>query len=226
MIGPNGAANQPVSTWSTGSCLPDGGRVLSKAEISWVSHRTKSGASASDAFQIAATFGSMKVVETVQMALIARERLVYRMWRRADRPDTTRRWRCWRASAWPNRPNVLRRSGLWRRQAGRTCIALANRPNSSDGRTDRRHGRKERNKVDGADARTGPREQYRRVLFTEHSMDVVFGYADRLIVLARQADRRRRQNTVRENPRVRSVFRLRPRRGNELMGARSSAFPT
>jgi branched-chain amino acid transport system ATP-binding protein len=45
------------------------------------------------------------------------------------------------------------------------------------------------------------------VLFTEHSMDVVFGYADRLIVLARGkliADGDRQ--SVRDDPRVREVY--------------------
>jgi branched-chain amino acid transport system ATP-binding protein len=45
------------------------------------------------------------------------------------------------------------------------------------------------------------------VLFTEHSMDVVFAYADKLIVLARgkligEGD----AQTVRNDPRVREVY--------------------
>ena len=43
----------------------------------------------------------------------------------------------------------------------------------------------ERNDADGADASSWCVERGMAVLFTEHSMDVVFAYADRMIVLAR-----------------------------------------
>ena len=66
--------------------------------------------------------------------------------------------------------------------------------------------RKERNEL-MALTRELAHENNIGVLFTEHSMDVVFGYADRLIVLARgkliaEGDK----NAVRENPRVREVY--------------------
>jgi len=45
------------------------------------------------------------------------------------------------------------------------------------------------------------------VLFTEHSMDVVFAYADKLIVLARgKLIREGDAETVRNDPRVREVY--------------------
>ena len=51
------------------------------------------------------------------------------------------------------------------------------------------------------------REQQIAVLFTEHSMDVVFGYADRIVVLARgQLIAQGTPVEVRENPKVQAVY--------------------
>jgi branched-chain amino acid transport system ATP-binding protein len=48
------------------------------------------------------------------------------------------------------------------------------------------------------------------VLFTEHSMDVVFAFADRMIVLARgKLIAQGKGDAVRDNPKVREVY-LRP----------------
>jgi branched-chain amino acid transport system ATP-binding protein len=45
------------------------------------------------------------------------------------------------------------------------------------------------------------------VLFTEHSMDVVFGYADRMIVLARgKLIAAGKPDVIRDDPRVRDVY--------------------
>ena len=51
------------------------------------------------------------------------------------------------------------------------------------------------------------REQQIAVLFTEHSMDVVFGYADRIVVLARgQLIAEGTPVSVRETPKVQAVY--------------------
>ncbi len=61
------------------------------------------------------------------------------------------------------------------------------------------------------------------VLFTEHSMDVVFAYADRIIVLARgRADRRRRcRGDSRQCPGAGGLFRHR----QDLRGSRAMSEP-
>ena len=85
MIGPNGAGKSTCFNMVNGQLAPDGGRVLLDGRniVGLAPHEIwRLGVGRT--FQIAATFGSMKVVENVQMALIARERLVYRMWRRAE----------------------------------------------------------------------------------------------------------------------------------------------
>ena len=51
------------------------------------------------------------------------------------------------------------------------------------------------------------RERNMAVLFTEHSMDVVFAYADRIIVLARgQLIAEGTPDAVRHNPEVQAVY--------------------
>ncbi len=209
MIGPNGAGKSTCFNMVNGQLAPDGGRVLLDGRniVGLAPHEIwRLGVGRT--FQIAATFGSMKVVENVQMALIARERLVYRMWRRAE------------STGHEEALALLARVGM-AEQAERPCgvlaygdvkrvelaIALANRPKLllMDEPT-AGMARKERNEL-MALTRELAHENNIGVLFTEHSMDVVFGYADRLIVLARgkliaEGDK----NAVRENPRVREVY--------------------
>jgi branched-chain amino acid transport system ATP-binding protein len=51
------------------------------------------------------------------------------------------------------------------------------------------------------------REQRIAVLFTEHDMDVVFGYADRVIVLDRgRIIAEGSPDAIRANPRVQAVY--------------------
>ena len=50
------------------------------------------------------------------------------------------------------------------------------------------------------------RERTMGVLFTEHDMDVVFGHADRLLVLNRGTDRRWKPESVRANAEVQPVY--------------------
>ena len=137
-------------------------------------------------FQIAATFGSMTVAENVQMALIAHNGEIYRLWRPAPRII---------ASA---RIDLLHQVGM-AEAADRACrelaygdvkrvelaIALANDPRlllmdePTAGMAPR-----ERNDLIALVKRLVV-ERGISVLFTEHSMDVVFAFADRIIVMAR-----------------------------------------
>ena len=209
MIGPNGAGKSTCFNMVNGQLRPDAGRVLLDGrDIVGLPPHAVWRLGVGRTFQIAATFGSMKVVENVQMALISRERRVYSMWR----PAATHA----RAEAMA----LLDRVGMGE-QAQRPCgvlaygdikrvelaIALANRPKlllmdePTAGMAP-----KERNAL-MALTRELAHENGIGVLFTEHSMDVVFGYADRLIVLARGkliADGDR--ESVRDNPRVREVY--------------------
>ena len=81
---------------------------------------------------------------------------------------------------------AVQRARLWRRQARRARDRARQRAApAADGRADRRHGAARAQRPDGADQAARARARRSAVLFTEHSMDVVFAYADRIIVLAR-----------------------------------------
>ncbi len=159
-------------------------------------------------FQVAATFHSMSVIENVQMALISHGGETYRLWQPAAELHRERAL------------DLLARVGM-REVADRPsrelaygdvkrvefAIALANEPRLL--------------LMDEPTAGMAPRERNElialvkrlviergiSVLFTEHSMDVVFAYADRIIVLARGrliADGD--AAAIREHPQVREVY--------------------
>ena len=138
-------------------------------------------------FQVAATFGSMTVVENVQMALISHARETYRLLARRARTASRPRARAARpgrhARRRPSGPSSELAYGDVKRVE--LAIALANEPRLL--------------LMDEPTAGMAPRERNElialvkqlvveraiSVLFTEHSMDVVFAFADRIIVLAR-----------------------------------------
>ncbi len=209
MIGPNGAGKTTCFNMINGQLAADSGRVLlHDADISRLPPREIWKRGVGRTFQIAATFASLTVVENVQMALISHAGRLYRMWSRAAAFEREK------ALA------LLAQVGM-AEQADRPCgvlaygdvkrvelaIALANEPKlllmdePTAGMAP-----KERNEL-MALTRKLVVERGIGVLFTEHSMDVVFGYADRLVVLARgkliaQGD----VDAIRNDPNVRAVY--------------------
>ena len=209
LIGPNGAGKSTCFNMLNGQLRPDGGRVLFDGEnIVGLPPREIWRRGVGRTFQIAATFGSMTVVENVQMALMSRDNVIGRLFGSAA------------AHAHTEALDILTRVGM-SDQAQRSCgvlaygdvkrvelaIALANRPKlllmdePTAGMAPR-----ERNAL-MALTRDLARGQNIGVLFTEHSMDVVFGYADRILVLARgkliaEGDAAH----VRAHPRVKEVY--------------------
>jgi branched-chain amino acid transport system ATP-binding protein len=209
MIGPNGAGKSTCFNMINGQIAPDAGQILLEGrDIAGLSPRAIWRRGVGRTFQIAATFGSMTVVENVQMALISHAGEILHGWR----PVAARH----RAEALELLDAVGMRDAA--EQASRTlaygdvkrlefALALASRPRLL--------------LMDEPTAGMAPRERtdlialVKRlvverqisVLFTEHSMDVVFAFADRIIVLARGrliADGDAR--SVRENPLVREVY--------------------
>ncbi len=187
LIGPNGAGKSTCFNIINGQLAPDAGTVrLEGRDISGLPPRAVWRRGVARTFQIAATFGSMTVVENVQMALIAHAREIFHFLRPATERHRTR------ALA------LLEQVGM-QDAAERPCrelaygdvkrvelaLALASEPRLL--------------LMDEPTAGMGPRERHAlialvkglvvergiSVLFTEHSMDVVFAFADRIIVLAR-----------------------------------------
>jgi len=189
LIGPNGAGKSTCFNMIGGQLRPDAGDILfegrsiagSRPRQIW---RLGSGRT----FQVAATFASMTVIENVQLALASHHGRLHDMvgslgaCRRQEAEElldqvgmTDAAHRACRELAYGDVKRV------------ELAIALANDPRLL--------------LMDEPTAGMGPRERLdmmalvkrlvaRRgvtVLFTEHSMDVVFAFADRIIVMARGA---------------------------------------
>jgi branched-chain amino acid transport system ATP-binding protein len=185
IIGPNGAGKTTCFNMVNGQLAPDSGdiRLGGNSLVGLAPHRIwRLGVGRT--FQVTATFGSMSVRENVQAALLSHHRRNFAMWARASV------FRLEEADA------LLERVGM-REQAARPCaelaygdlkrvelaVALANRPRLL--------------LMDEPTAGMAPeergalmelaaglvREDNLAVLFTEHDMSVVFGFATRVIVL-------------------------------------------
>jgi branched-chain amino acid transport system ATP-binding protein len=209
LIGPNGAGKSTCFNMPNGQLRPDAGRVrLGGMDITGLAPRRVWRLGVGRTFQITATFGSMTVLENVQMALLSHHRRLGQLWTPVSRMD--------RAPA----EVLLARLGM-AEQAARPCgilaygdlkrvelaIALANDPKLllMDEPT---AGMAPQERV-GLMALTAgiARERDIAVLFTEHDMDVVFGHADRILVLDRGAlIAEGAPAEVRANPRVREVY--------------------
>ena len=209
LIGPNGAGKTTCFNTINGQLSPDAGTIrFDGSDIAGLPPRDICRRGIARTFQIAATFGSMTVVENVQMALIAHARETYGLWRAA------------RSYHRPRALELLRQVGM-HEAADRPCrelaygdvkrvelaIALASDPRLL--------------LMDEPTAGMAPRERNElialvkalvvergvSVLFTEHSMDVVFAFADRIVVMARGrliADGDAK--TIRGDPLVRQVY--------------------
>jgi len=209
MIGPNGAGKSTCFNMINGQLLPDSGEILFEGRnISGLESRDVWRLGVGRTFQVAATFSSMTVVENVQLALISHARGTYRLWCAAAEQHRDRALDLlaqvgMREAA--NRPSRELAYGDVKRVE--LAIALANDPRlllmdePTAGMAPR-----ERNDLIALVKRLVV-ERGTSVLFTEHSMDVVFAFADRIIVLARGrliADGN--AAAIREHPQVREVY--------------------
>ena len=187
LIGPNGAGKSTTFNMVGGQLRPDAGDVrLAGESLVGQPPRTIWRRGVGRTFQIAETFRSLTVVENVQMALLSADRRILHWWR----PAAAHR----RADALA----LLERVGM-HAQADRPCSALAygdvkrvelamalahgprlllmDEPTAGMAPAERL--------ALMALTRQIARERRMGVLFTEHSMDVVFGQADRVLVLVR-----------------------------------------
>jgi branched-chain amino acid transport system ATP-binding protein len=189
LIGPNGAGKSTCFNMINGQLAPDHGDIeFADRSIVGLKPREIWRLGVGRTFQVAATFGSMTVVENVQMALVSHHREIFQF------------GAAFAARHRQQAVALLDQVGM-AQAAGRACkelaygdvkrvelaIALANEPRlllmdePTAGMAPR-----ERNELIALVKRLVV-ERRISVLFTEHSMDVVFAYADRIIVLARGA---------------------------------------
>jgi branched-chain amino acid transport system ATP-binding protein len=187
MIGPNGAGKTTCFNIINGQLAPDSGEILLAGDnIAGLKPRDIWRRGVGRTFQIAAAFHSMTVAENVQMALLSHAGDIHRLWRPAaamhrDRALDLLAQVGMQAAA--DRPSRELAYGDVKRVE--LAIALANEPRlllmdePTAGMAAReRHGLIELVKKLVV-------ERGISVLFTEHSMDVVFAFADRIVVLAR-----------------------------------------
>jgi branched-chain amino acid transport system ATP-binding protein len=209
LIGPNGAGKSTCFNTINGQLKPDAGAIrFAGRDIAGLPPREICRSGVARTFQVAATFGSMTVAENVQMALIAHAGETYGLWRRASSYHRARA------------VELLKQVGM-AAAADRACrelaygdvkrvefaIALASDPRLL--------------LMDEPTAGMAPRERNElialvksivvergvSVLFTEHSMDVVFAFADRILVMARgRLIAAGDAKTIRSDPTVRQVY--------------------
>jgi branched-chain amino acid transport system ATP-binding protein len=209
LIGPNGAGKTTCFNMLSGQLRPDAGSVrLAGQELTGLAPRAIWRLGVGRTFQIAETFGSMSALENVQMALLSRERKLFSMWRPAARhyrDEAAQLLEQVGMASQSDRPCAVLAYGDVKRVE--LAIALANRPRLllMDEPT-AGMGMQERHAL-MALTRDLARERGLGVLFTEHSMDVVFAYASRILVLARgKLIAHGDPETVRADPMVQQVY--------------------
>jgi len=209
MIGPNGAGKSTCFNMINGQLRPDAGQILvAGSNVAGRAPRDIWRLGVGRTFQVAATFATMTVAENVQMALISHAGETYQLWRPAanlHRERTLALLDQVGMAAAADRPCRELAYGDVKRVE--LAIALANEPRlllmdePTAGMAPQ-----ERNALIALVKRLVT-ERGISVLFTEHSMDVVFAYADRIIVLARgRLIAQGSAEDIRDHPKVREVY--------------------
>lgn len=209
LIGPNGAGKSTTFNMVNGQLKADVGSIrLAEHELVGLKPRDIWRLGVGRTFQIAETFASLTVVENVQMALLSADRKLFSMWRKAaayKREEAIGLLEQVGMAAQADRPcSVLAYGDVKRVEL---AIAMANQPKlllmdePTAGMAP-----KERNELMALTKKLVV-ERNMAVLFTEHSMDVVFTYADRMIVLARgRLIAGGAPSEIRDHPKVQEVY--------------------
>lgn len=209
LIGPNGAGKSTTFNLVNGQLRPDSGAVhIDGHDVTGLPPRRIWRHGVGRTFQIPATFTSMTVLENLQVALASHARRSLGLWRsRNERHHDA-------AMA------LLERVGM-HEQAGRLCgvlaygdvkrvelaMALAGAPRLllMDEPT-AGMAREERHALMNL-TRQLVSEDNLAVLFTEHSLDVVFAHADHIVVMARgKLIAAGAPDAIRNDPEVQSVY--------------------
>ena len=187
LIGPNGAGKTTSFNMVGGQLKPDSGQVLLNGKaISGLPPRAIWRLGVGRTFQIAQTFASLTVIENVQMALLSANRKIFHWWPRAAshrRADALALLAQVNMQAQADRPcsdlayGDVKRVELAMALAHDPQLLLMDEPTAGMAPGER--------VALMQLTRSIAQERRMGVLFTEHSMDVVFGQADRIAVLVR-----------------------------------------
>jgi branched-chain amino acid transport system ATP-binding protein len=209
LIGPNGAGKTTCFNLVNGQLAPDAGTVALEGErIDGLPPRAIARRGVGRTFQVAATFASMTVRENLQVALLARQGAERELRARATdrlRADADALLERVRMSRFADQGCATLAYGDAKRVE--LALALAASPRlllmdePTAGMSPRSRGR-----IMDVAAKLA-REERIAVLFTEHDMDVVFGHADRVIVLDRgRIVAEGSPAAIRADARVRAVY--------------------
>ncbi len=209
LIGPNGAGKSTCFNLLMGQLRPDAGRVrLLGRDVTFWPPRRIWRLGVGRTFQITAVLPSFTVRENVQMALLSRERRLFAFLPRAadlHRDEAMALLEQVGMAGQGERACSLLAYGDLKRVE--LAVALANRPRlllMDEPTAGLAPG--ERQELMRLVARIG-REQGIGVLFTEHDMDVVFGHADRILVMSRgRLIAEGPPDRVRADPEVQAVY--------------------
>lgn len=209
MIGPNGAGKSTCFNLINGQLKRDTGsiRILGK-ETTGMKPREIWALGVGRTFQVTSTFPSMTVLENVQMVLVSTHGKTLSLFTKVSslyKDEAMELLRLVGIEEQYDRPcGILAYGDLKRIEL---AIALANKPKLllMDEPT-AGMGAKERLKLMKLTS-TITRDRSIGVLFTEHDMDVVFGHADRIIVLNRgKLIAEGTPSEVRNNEEVRKIY--------------------
>ena len=187
LIGPNGAGKSTTFNMVGGQLVPDSGEVLLNGKpITGLPPRDVWRRGVGRTFQIAQTFASLTVAENVQMALLSANRKIFSWWPRAAshrRGDALALLAQVDMQAQADRPcsalayGDVKRVELVMALAHDPQLLLMDEPTAGMAPGERVALMQLTREI--------ARQRQMGVLFTEHSMDVVFGQADRIAVLVR-----------------------------------------
>jgi branched-chain amino acid transport system ATP-binding protein len=209
LIGPNGAGKSTCFNIVNGQLRADGGEILLGGEpVLGLAPRQIWRKGVGRTFQVAAIWGSLTVCENIQMALLSHAGEVFRFWQpAAERHREEALQLLTEVGMQSQATRAARELAYGDVKRVELAVALANKPRLllMDEPTAGMAARERHDLIALVKRLVVEREI--SVLFTEHSMDVVFAYADRIIVLARGvliADGN--AEAIRDNREVQAVY--------------------
>ena len=209
LIGPNGAGKSTCFNLVGGQLAPDAGRVLLDGrDITGLPPRAIWRLGVGRTFQIAQTFASFTVLQNLQLALLSHDGRAWRWWRRAEhhrRADALALLDQVGMAAQAERPcsalayGDVKRLELAMALAHGPRLLLMDEPTAGMAPAERLALMRLVQRL--------ARERRMAVLFTEHSMDMVFGHADRVAVLVRgRLLAEGRPDAIRRDARVQAAY--------------------
>jgi branched-chain amino acid transport system ATP-binding protein len=193
LIGPNGAGKSTTFNMLSGQLIADEGKItLGTQSLIGMSSSELYQMGIGRTFQIAEVFQSLTTLENIQMALISKDASPYSVWLRATDFKRERALELLRQVGLEHLAEVsshqlsygdVKRLEIAMAIANRPKLLLMDEPTAGMASAERLEIMKLI--LNLIRERRQEEQQPLSVLFTEHSMDIVFGMADRVFVMAK-----------------------------------------